>query len=448
MTNRKAFSSWMIGAALIVVLLAACGTPEPSPEMIQPTATSASAALAATQAPPSTDTPIPDLSPTASALAKPTRYALFLQVWTLIKDDYVYPDYGGQDWEGVRDEYSEKVANAASDEEFYDLMREMVDLLGDEHSSFVSAELVALENAISENLELPGGIGAYLSEVDGEPVFVQVFPGNPAFEAGLRPGESIVAVDGVPWQQFSSIDELVFAIIGEAGTEVVLTVRSVDGVERQAPITRATIDLEGALVQGRVIEGTKIGLLTLNGFDPSRVTEIVRDTFGELMSSGMLEGLMVDVRANPGGNMDALLDTLALFVDGGLIGSQTGRTEATDLLIPEGESMSELEGLPIVVLIGPRTTSAGETFAAGMQLFGRATIMGMPSAGNTEYVSGHLLSDGSMLWLAEWSYELPDGTQIEGIGVQPDVLVEMNWWLYGAGDDPQIDAAIELLQSE
>ena len=62
------------------------------------------------------------------------------------------------------------------------------------------AELVALENAISENLDPPGGIGAYLSGFDGEPVFVRVIPGNPAFEAGLRPAEFPVAVDGVPWQ--------------------------------------------------------------------------------------------------------------------------------------------------------------------------------------------------------------------------------------------------------
>ena len=365
-----------------------------------------------------------------------------------INDRYVYSDHGGLDWEAVKGEYSEKVNNATSDEEFYDLMREMVDLLGDDHSSFMAPEVVALRDAIYENLEIPGGIGAYLSEIDGELVLVQVLPDGPGFEAGLRPGESIVAVDNVPRQQFSSVDEVILAIIGEAGTEVILTVRSVDGAERQVPVTRAAVDFEGALVQGKVIEGTRIGWVALSGFDSPRVPGMVRDTLGDLMGSDTLEGLVVDARVNSGGDVDTLLDTLALFVDGGSIGRRVGRKDAYDLLIPEGETLPELEGMPIAVLIGPRTTSAGESFAVGMQLHDRATILGMPSVGNTEYASGTWLSDGSMLWIAEWVYELPDGTLIEGRGVKPDVRVEMDWWLYGAQDDPQLEAAIELLQSQ
>ena len=366
----------------------------------------------------------------------------------VINDRYVYPDYGGLDWEAVRDEYSEKVANAASDEEFYDLMRELVGRLGDEHSSFATAELVALEDVFYENLEILGGIGVYLSEADGELVLVQAFPDGPAFEAGLLPGERIVAVDGVPGEQFSSFAEVVLAILGEVGTEMILTVRSLDGAEREVPMTRAVIDLENALVQGNVIEGTKIGLLTLGGFDSPRVTELVRETLVELATNVTLEGLIVDVRANPGGDIDTLLDTLALFVDGGSIGSQAGRKEVYDLLIPEGEILPELEGLPIVVLTGSHTASAGECFAAGMQLHERATIVGRPSAGNTEYSSWHELSDGSVLSIAEWVYQLPDGTLIEGRGVQPDLLVELDWGLYGTANDPQIQAAIEVIESK
>lgn len=448
MMIRKAFYAPMIGLALAVTLLAACGTPAPLPETIQPTARSATATYTPTQAPLPTATPVPEQPPTASALSKPARYALFLQTWMFVNDRYVYADFGGVDWEAVKEEYSVKVTDAASDEAFYDLMREMVDLLGDEHSAFVTPELVALENTIYDSLQIPGGIGARLDEIDGELVFVQVLPDNPAFEAGLQPGESIVAIDGVRWQQISSVDQAVLAIIGEAGTEVALTVRSVDGAEREVSITRAPVDLEGTRAQGRVIEGTEIGLLTLNGFDSPRVTDIVRDTLSELTGGGTLEGLIVDLRANSGGDVDTLLNTLALFVDGGSIGSRTGRNEAYDLLIPEGQRMPELEGLPIVVLIGPRTTSSAEAFAAAMQLHERATLVGSSSAGNTEYLSWRPLSDGSVLHLAEWVYERPDGSRIEGRGVQPDVLVDMDWWLYGADDDVQLQAAIDLLTSD
>ncbi|MFN2242492.1 MAG: S41 family peptidase [Anaerolineae bacterium] len=448
MTNRKALYASIIGLALTVALLAACGTPEPLPETIPPTARSATATATPTQAPLPTATPVPEQTPTASALSKPARYALFLQTWMFVNDRYVYADFGGVDWEAVKEEYSVKVADAASDEEFYELMREMVDLLGGKHSAFVTPELVALENTIYDSLQIPGGIGASLDETDGELVLVQVLPDNPAFEAGLQPGESIVAIDGVRWQQFSSIDQAILAIVGEAGTDVVLTVRSVDGAEREVSIVRAPVDLEGTLVQGRVVEDTEIGLLTLNGFDSPRVTEIVRDTLSELLGGGTLQGLIVDVRANSGGDVDTLLNTLALFVDGGSIGSRAGRKEAYDLLIPEGQSIPELEGLPIIVLIGPRTNSSAEAFAAAMQLHERAMLVGLPSAGNTEYLSWHPLSDGSVLHLAEWVYERPDGSRIEGRGVQPDVLVDMDWWLYGTDDDVQLQAAIDLLASD
>jgi len=184
----------------------------------------------------------------------------------------------------------------------------------------------------------------------------------------LQPGERIVAIDGVPWEQFSSLDEAILAIIGEAGTEVVLTVRSLDDVEREVSITRAVVDLEKAVIQAAVIEGTKIGLLTLNGFDSPEIPGLVRDTLVELMASGALDGLIVDVRANLGGTYEAFLGTLAPSIDGGSVGRNVGREEAEDFLIPEGKTIPELEGLPIVLLTGPHTVSGAEVFAAGMQL--------------------------------------------------------------------------------
>jgi C-terminal peptidase prc len=448
MMNRKTSFETMTGLVLALMLVTACGTPEPSPAVVQARSTSPPATTKPTRVPAPTEKLVSEPSPDTSGLSKATRHALFIQAWMFVNDLYVYPDYGGLDWEAAKEEYSEKIANAASDGEFYDLMSEMVDLLGDEYSSFLAPEIVALQDAIYQNLHVPGGIGALLGKVDDELVLLQVFPDNPAFEAGLRPGEHIVAVDGLPLEQFRTVDEVVLAIVGEVGTEVILTVQSIDGVERQVPIKRAPVDLEKALVQGTVIEGTNIAWLTIGDFDSPRVAEDVRETLGELMRSGTREGLIVDVRANPGGDIDTLLGTLAFFIDGGSIGSQADRKETHDLLIPEGETMPGLEGLPMVVLIGPQTSNAGEFFAAGMQIHGRATIVGMPSAGNTESVFWHELSDGSVLAIAEQVYQLPDGTLLEGRGVQPDVLVPMDWWLYGTDDDPQIHTAVEMLSSE
>jgi carboxyl-terminal processing protease len=446
--NYRRLSLVVAGLAPILLVIAACGTPEPIPAAIQVTSTSAPIPATPTQAPAPTERVVAEPSPGASVLSKATRHALFIQTWMSINDRYVDPDYGGLDWETVRDEYAAKVANATSDQEFYALMREMIDRLGDQHSTFLSPDQVARLDALYQDLKVSGGIGAYLNEVDGELVLVQVWQDHPASEAGLRPGERIVAVDGVPWEQFSSVDEAILAITGEVGTEAVLTVRGLDGTERGVTLMRAVVDPNETLVQGRTIEGTHIGLVTIGDFGTPDIVDRVRETLGGLVDNGPLDALIVDVRANPGGDPDVMLDTLALFLPGGSIGRLAGRDDASDLLIPEGHTAPEVEGLPVAVLIGPYTSGVSECFAAGMQLYGRATIVGLPSEGDTETAFYEDLSDGSVLTIAEQIYQLPDGTVIEGRGVQPDVPVDMDWQSYNAGDDPQIQAAIEVLGSK
>jgi C-terminal peptidase prc len=395
-----------------------------------------------------TGTPPAEVSPEARGLSRARRYAIFNQAWTLVRDRYVHPDFGGVDWEAVGEEYAEKVTSVEEDEAFYDLMREMIELLDDEHSVFLSPESVALEEAFYEGLQISGGIGVYIVEEEGDPVLVHVVPGGPAFEAGLQSGEVIVAVDGTPLAQFSGFEEARLAIIGEVGTDVVLTVRGLDGQEREVDVTRAVVDFDDVVVRGRVLEGTGIGLVTMVGFDVPAVPEKVRDLMAGFADRGPLDGLILDLRANPGGLTEVMLETLSLFIPGGSIGRRAGRDEGFDLLIPEGATMPDLEGLPVVVLIGPYTQSAGECFAAGIQLHGRAVVVGLPSAGNTEFISWHGLSDGSELQLAEWVYELPDGTRIEGQGVQPDRIVELDWWSFGLANDPQIQAAVEVLSTD
>jgi C-terminal peptidase prc len=379
-------------------------------------------------------------------MTKATRFALFLQIWQLVSERYVDEDYGGLDWQAVRHEYTEKVAGATDDEEFYDLMAEMIGLLGDDHSSFVPPRLAALAETDEERLQIPGGIGVKLIEQDGQLVMARVWPGNPAYEAGLRPGDRILAVEATPTDRFSSVEEVVLAIVGEAGTSVTLTILSPDGAERDVTLTRAVVELAPALVSGQMIEGTQVGLLMLDGFSPP-TPGLVCEALRELAGGQTLEGLIVDVRGNSGGWTDAMLDTLALFINGGSTGRHVGRDEAFDLLIPTGAVMPELEGVPIVVLTGPYTESTAEVFAAGMQLHQRATLVGLPTAGDIEFVALHPLSDGSELDLTEGVYELPDGTRIEGHGLQPDRVVAGETWLTEPANDSQIQAAFDLLRS-
>jgi C-terminal processing protease CtpA/Prc len=98
--------------------------------------------------------------------------------------------------------------------------------------------------------------------------------------------------------------------------------------------------------------------------------------------------------------------------------------------------------VPILVLVGPDTVSAAEMFAAGMQVLGRARVVGVPSAGNTENLYSYSFDDGSRMLLATVAYRLPDGALIEGSGVQPDTVVDVDWWRYPPDQDPQLLAAL------
>ncbi|NCC33702.1 MAG: peptidase S41, partial [Chloroflexia bacterium] len=164
-----------------------------------------------------------------------------------------------------------------------------------------------------------------------------------------------------------------------------------------------------------------------------------------LQAEQPLAGLIIDVRENAGGYVHLMRNTVALFHDGGSIGSTAGRTTSEEQRIPEGKTIPGLEDVPVAILIGSGSASATEMFAAGMQVLGRARIVGEPSAGNTENLYGYNFDDGSRLLLAQVAYRLPDGTLIEDRGVTPDRLVEVDWWRYPPDDDPQLRAAVEEL---
>jgi C-terminal processing protease CtpA/Prc len=140
------------------------------------------------------------------------------------------------------------------------------------------------------------------------------------------------------------------------------------------------------------------------------------------------------------------MNTIGLFVDGGSIGYSKGPNRRYDLNVPIGQMIEALAKVPIVVLTSEGTVSAGEMFASGMQTLGRAKIVGLPSAGNTENLLAQDFDDGSRIWLAELVFYRPDDTIIEGKGVQPDQVVQADWWQFDIADDPQVRAAIALLQ--
>jgi carboxyl-terminal processing protease len=456
---------------LITFALVACARP-PWPAALVPTATpapSATAAPTATAAPSATAAPTATSAPTATAapsatpapptatfeplaptptlppLAAEERSKIFERVWSIVRDTYVYEDYRGVDWEAVREEFAPRVATAETPEAFYGLMRELIERLGDDHSRFESPQEVAAQEAEFEGDARYGGIGAQIRDVEEGGLVTSLVPGGPAERAGIGRHDLIVAVNGIPFIDSEAFgpDGPIGMVRGEIGTPVRLTVRSGDGPPREVVVVREPIELAAFNeVRARMLPDGAAGLIEIPTFYVDELDVKVRAAVEGLLAAGPLHGLIIDVRSNAGGYVHLMRNTIALFHDGGSIGSTSGRSISEEQEIPAGATVAGLAGVPIVVLVGPDTVSAAEMFAAGMQTLGRARVVGTASAGNTENLYSYSFDDGSRLLLATVAYRLPDGALIEGRGVQPDSVVDVDWWRYPAEQDPQLLAAL------
>ncbi|ABY35737.1 MAG TPA: PDZ domain-containing protein [Chloroflexus aurantiacus] len=402
--------------------------------------------LTPTPAPVATIAPTPTLAP----LSREERLNIFQEVWETVRDNYLYEDFNGLDWEAVRAEVQPKVEAAATPEEFYTIMREMIARLGDDHSRFESPQEVAAQIAEARGQLQYGGIGVSVRTVDEGGLITRVVPGGPADQAGILPRDLIVAVNGIPFNDPEAFgpEGAIGAVRGLPGTSVRLTIKRGDEEPRDIEVTRAIIDIAiFNQVTAERLTGD-IGLLYIPSFYVDNADSQARDALTALLAGGPLRGMIIDVRDNSGGYIHVMRNIIALFHDGGSIGASVGRNEREEQRIPRGRTIPELTRIPVVILISEETASAAEMFTAGMRILRQATVVGVPSSGNTENLYGYDFSDGSRLLLAEVAYQLPDGTLIEGTGIIPDVLIEAEWWRFPPEQDPQLLAAKEILNAQ
>ncbi len=417
----------------------------PQPTSTQTTVPSAETTVLPIQTP----TPVATIAPTPTLapLSREQRLNIFQQVWETVRDNYLYEDFNGLDWNAVRVEVQPKVEAAATPEEFYAVMREMIARLGDDHSRFESPQEVVAQMAEARGQLQYGGIGVSVRTIEEGGLITRVVPGGPADQAGILPRDVILAVNGIPFNDDSAFGPggAIGAVRGLPGTSVRLTIKRGNGEPREIEVVRAIIDIAVFnQVTARRLTGD-IGLLYIPSFYVDNADIQARDALTTLLAEGPLRGIIIDVRDNSGGYIHVMRNIIALFHDGGSIGASVGRDEREEQRIPRGKTLPGLTDIPVVVLISEETASAAEMFTAGMRLLRQATIVGVPSAGNTENLYGYDFSDGSRLLLAEVAYQLPDGTLIEGTGIIPDVLIKAEWWRFAPEDDPQLQAALKVL---
>lgn len=349
-------------------------------------------------------------------------FEAFWQVYDLIQDDFVEPN--GEEI------LTEKLVDGA--------IRGLIEALGDQNSGYMDPEQYpVLFNDLSGTIE---GIGVVIRTNDelGGIEIVNVLEGTPAAAGGIQIGDIFAAVDGEDVFGISQLD-LAFKVRGPAGTTVDITMLR-DGERVDFTLTRAFIDIPN--IEAEVIEDTSFGYIKLNQFTSAARSEI--DNAVEALDVNTLDGLILDFRGNPGGLLTSAVEVASAFVEEGpILIEDFGDREQ---IFRANGSYTELD-IPLVILVDERSASASELVAGALQDSGGATIIGETTFGKgTVQTIQELVNGGGIrLTIARWL--TPNRNWIHGAGITPDIIVEWEPETFDDPDDPQLQAAVEHLQS-
>lgn len=258
------------------------------------------------------------------------------------------------------------------------------------------------------------GIGVWLKQKGTDLEIVSVLPSTPAVDAGLRRGDVIRSIDGAPVTEMTS-DDAVGHIKGPEGTEVTL------GVEREGrslsfTITRAQIELPNLLAK---VINDDLGYVRLFGFARGAGDQ-VRAEVENLLDEGV-KGVVLDLRDNGGGLFSEAVDVASAFIENGEIVTYRARAEEDIVYDAEGDAFQDL---PLVVLVNEGTASASEIVAGALQDRERAMVIGTTTYGKGSVQEVLPLQDASALKLTIARYFTPNGHDLSGAGIDPDVTVD------------------------
>lgn len=289
----------------------------------------------------------------------------------------------------------------------------------DPHSSFMTPEEFAELRADTDGEY--GGIGVEIEEKEGALVVIEPIPGSPAARAGLRAGDRIVAIDGATVPAGPDEDGA-GRLRGPPGTQVTLDVeRKGWDRPRRFSIVREVVKI--AATESMLFE-RGVAYIKIKQFQErtdQEVEEALRDF--QARSGGRLDGLILDLRGNPGGLFDQAVRVADLFLSSGPIVTQVGRHNRK-LDEELARAPGTWEGFPIVCLVNGGSASASEILAGALQDHQRAVIVGTPTYGKGSVQSVIELDDGSGLKLTVARYLTPSGRSIQEKGIEPDVRVE------------------------
>lgn len=319
----------------------------------------------------------------------------------------------------------------------------MVAATGDRWSYYIPASEYETYQENMANAYVGVGITILSSEdIEGFRI-MSVTPGGPAEEAGVQKDDVLIGVDGKDVRQ-SDANQVRNLVRGEEGTDVVLTVLR---EEAELELTVQRRHMETPVATYTMLED-RVGLVTIENFD-SRCSEETIAAIEALREQGA-QKLIFDVRNNPGGFAEELVKVLDyLLPEGDLF-----RTERYDGYEDVDVSDENFLDMPMAVLVNGDSYSAAEFFAAALQEYEAAIVVGEHTSGKGHFQTTYQLSDGSAVALSIGRYYTPKGVCLEGVGIEPDVPVtvdedtamEIYFDSLPWEEDPQIQAALDALK--
>ncbi|MEC7239679.1 MAG: S41 family peptidase [Myxococcota bacterium] len=415
----------------------------------------------------------------------------FDYAWSRIGETYYDPEMNGLDWQATRDELRPRAAAAATNDELAEIIEEMMERIGESHFQIIplfvydpppKPEAFSEDNPTTEGADLPpptphldfrGSLGIKIRLIGKEVVIQEIQADSHAFEKGIRVGWRITSVDDI--EILELLDKLEETLDGPRDLEFYGS-RQIQGLlepEQDAPVALGLIDHHGTLnlisvhpkalegnlqpnamlpqsltrFEARILDNTTIGYIRFNEWAPpivERFTEAIR----HFKEGGVRDGVIVDLRGNPGGVAAMSMGVASHFVEkkGESLGLMKDRNTTLNLRIFPRPRSQRWSG-PVVLLIDGLSASTSEIFAAGMQDIDEATVIGSTTAGKALASIVEPLPNGDRIQFVIWNLTRTNGQRVEGDGVRPDIEVRPTPEDFLAGVDPVLNTAIQHLQT-
>ena len=362
-------------------------------------------------------------------------------VYRVMQDDSVVTRRTEKKLEMLRELIDEVYLRSedVSDEDLREfLIKGYVSGLGDPYSVYYDKD--ETESLFESTEGKFGGIGVSITQdyETGAMTFVNVYEDGAGAEAGFQAGDILYKVDGedVTGQDLNNV---VAKIKGEEGSNVEITVfRGDDMEEYTATATRKIVEVQTVEHE---MKDDGVGYIQITEFDDvtyDQFTSALEDLTGQGMT-----GLVIDLRNNPGGNLDTVCDILDLILPEGTILSTKDKNGEGDTYTSDEEHKLEI---PMSVLTNENSASASEIFAGAIQDYGVGTLVGTTTFGKGIVQQIFPLTDGTSIKLTISEYFTPSGRNIHGIGIEPDVEIEYEYDVENPDMDNQLEKAIEIVK--